>query len=224
MAINVDIMKAYDSVSWGFLLKILQGYGFSNYCFGFYKLSQRLNATVQNGNLELSHTAVKANVDISHTFFADDLLVTCKASIVNARVLSSIFANFGDISGLKISPHKSSIIFSKGVRRKRAVLQLWQCKEECLPLKYLGIPLCSTSIKKAHYVALIDKVKQKVTSWSANLLSITGKVELIRTVITPLCLYWCSVFQIPVTVLNQIQKVCRDFIGEVRRMGKRCIF
>ncbi|XP_059650532.1 uncharacterized protein LOC132296338 [Cornus florida] len=105
-------------------------------------------------------------------FVKDDLLVACQASIHNARVLFDIFKKFECFTGLQVSPSKSSVLFSRAVRRKTALLECWNVK----------------------------------------LLSVTGKVELIKAVVTPIFQYWCSIFDVPVAVINQIQILCRDFL------------
>ncbi|XP_059635251.1 uncharacterized protein LOC132277405 [Cornus florida] len=151
------------------------------------QFSQLINSEVANGRVQLSNIARKANSSICHTFFADDLLVTCKASISNARSLQGIFKTFGEASGLHVNFQKTSVIFSKAVRRRSAILDLLHCKEEKLPLKYLGIPLCSTGLKKFHYNVLMDKILKKLNTWSNNLLSVAD-------------------------VINHIQKLCRDFV------------
>ncbi|XP_059668736.1 uncharacterized protein LOC132313810 [Cornus florida] len=171
-----------------------------------------INTSISEGRLTLSNTALKANSICCHTFFADDLLITCKASVTNTRILTHIFKVFGDAAGLRINYQKSSVIFSKFARRKRLILNMLQCKEDVFPFKYLGLPLSSIGFRKFHCNALTDKISKKLSHWSTKLLSTVGKTELIKSVITPTCLYWCSVFQLPIAVINQIQKMCRDFV------------
>ncbi|XP_059629952.1 uncharacterized protein LOC132272900 [Cornus florida] len=180
-----------------------------------------INTSISEGRLTLSNTALKAKSTCCHTFFADDLLITCKASVSNARTLKHIFKIFGDAAGLHINYQKSSVIFSKFARRKRSILNMLQCKDDVFPFKYLGLPLSSTGFRKFHCNALIDKISKKLSHWSTKLLCTAGKAKLIKSVITLTCLYWCSVFQLPIAVINQIQKMCRDFVwGSRENMNK----
>ncbi|XP_059638715.1 uncharacterized protein LOC132280989 [Cornus florida] len=223
MALKIDITKAFDSVSWSFLLKTLITSGFNpiwikwisnllhstRYSIlvngsptGFIQpskglrqgcplspllftlvanqLSQLINTSISEGRLTLSNTALKAKSTCCHTFFADDLLITCKASVSNARTLKHIFKIFGDAAGLHINYQKSSVIFSKFTRRKRSILNMLQCKEDVFPFKYLGLPLSFIGFRKFHCNALIDKISKKLSYWSTKLLSTAGKVELIK--------------------------------------------
>jgi len=50
---------------------------------------------------------------VSHLFFADDLVIFCKAQLDQARLLDSILTQFCKILGHQISVRKSNIFFSK---------------------------------------------------------------------------------------------------------------
>lgn len=51
--------------------------------------------------------------NISHLFFADYLVIFCKAHLDQSRLLDSILKQFCDTSEHRISVKKSSIFFSK---------------------------------------------------------------------------------------------------------------
>ncbi|XP_059629767.1 uncharacterized protein LOC132272684 [Cornus florida] len=195
MALKVDIKKAYNSVSWDFLLKILKGYGFS-----------------AREEISVTHAAAQTQPTMNLVFFADDLLIAYKASVPNAKALVGLFKNFEELSGLQISQQKSTVIFSRAVRRKQTLLRVLKCSEEQFPIKYLGLPLSPYGLKKANCQCLIDKVSGKINCWCTKMLSVAGKVELIRSTINPIFLYWCSIYTVPVFVINQLQKMCRNFI------------
>ncbi|XP_059658408.1 uncharacterized protein LOC132304693 [Cornus florida] len=85
-------------------------------------------------------------------------MVAAEASLSNASTLAHIFQHFETLSGLQVSKQKSSIIFSRAVRRKQ------------------------------------------------------GRAEHIRTVVTPTFHYWCYIYNLPISIINSIQKMCRDFL------------
>ncbi|XP_059654867.1 uncharacterized protein LOC132301645 [Cornus florida] len=223
MTVKVDIKKAYDSVSWDFLLKILKGYGFSAVWISW--ISSILNTTRysilinglpkglfnQNKELCVTYAATKIQPVLSHVFFTDDLLITCKASIFNARKLAAIFKSFETLTGRQVSEQKSSILFSRVVGRRLTLLRILKCSEEQFPIKYLGLHLCLYGLKKVNCQGLIDRIFSRITYWCTKLLSVAGRVELIRS--TPIFLYWCSIYNVPTYVLNQLYKMCRDFLS-----------
>ncbi|KAH0865350.1 hypothetical protein HID58_082561 [Brassica napus] len=50
-----------------------------------------------------------------------------------------------------------------------------------LPIRYLGVPLCTRKLSMANCEPLISSVKAKLTSWSAKTLSFAGRLLLINT-------------------------------------------
>ena len=62
---------------------------------------------------------------ISHLFYADDIMIFCKASTWNIEVLAKVLSDYRDISGQVVSLDKSSIFFGKAITPRRA-LQLQQ--------------------------------------------------------------------------------------------------
>lgn len=51
------------------------------------------------------------------------------------------------------------------------------------PFDYLGTPIFKGKPKKLHLRAIIDEVKQKLTAWKWKLLSLMGRLQLVRSVI-----------------------------------------
>ncbi|XP_059631052.1 uncharacterized protein LOC132273949 [Cornus florida] len=147
MALKVDIKKAYDSVF--FLLKILKGYGFSEVWIAW--ISNILTSTRYSVLINGS----------PHGFIQP-------ASVSNAKILGDLFKKFEDLTGLQVSPQKSSIIFSRVVRRKQSILRILNCSKDHFPIKYLGLPLCFTGLKKAHCQGLIDKISNQINCWEKS--------------------------------------------------------
>ncbi|XP_059658599.1 uncharacterized protein LOC132304917 [Cornus florida] len=58
----------------------------------------------------------------------------------------------------------------------------------------------------------MDKVNSITTRWNGLHISLAGRVELCRAVITPLLHYWTSVYSLPAAVINIIEKRMRNFI------------
>jgi len=52
-----------------------------------------------------------------------------------------------------------------------------------LPFTYLGVPIFKGKPKKSHLQPIADKVKMKLAAWKASLLSMEGRVQLIRSVV-----------------------------------------
>lgn len=107
---------------------------------------------------------------------------------------------------------KSLLFFSKSVRRKGTIASIFDCKVGSLPVPYLGLPLCCHGLKMVSCAPLIDKMAAKLNSWNGLKLSLAGRVELVKSVLTSFTYYWCSAFDIPAAVIGVLERKMRNFI------------
>ncbi|KAA3478810.1 Beta-glucosidase 46 [Gossypium australe] len=87
---------------------------------------------------------------ISHLFFADDLVIFCKAHIGQAWVLKSILDQFCEVSENKISNRKSNIYFSKSIDNidRGQIVNLFGFQEVQDLGCYLDVPLLHYRVTK----------------------------------------------------------------------------
>ncbi|KAL0284495.1 UNVERIFIED_CONTAM: hypothetical protein Sradi_7195600 [Sesamum radiatum] len=117
------------------------------------------------------------------------------------------------MSGLHVNPNKSTIILSKAVRsERRAILDLMGFPEAVLPIKYLGVPLIASRLTVADCQPLIDRFNNRLAGWGHLLLSFAGRLQLIKSVLSSLHMYWSSVFILPKAVIKVIERRMRDFL------------
>ena len=81
-----------------------------------------------------------------------------------------------------------------------------------LPVRYLGLPLISKRLSAKECSPLIQAVSHRLQSWKAKLLSYAGRLELIKSVLSAMHLYWMSVFALPSSVLQEIDKMMMGFL------------
>lgn len=84
--------------------------------------------------------------------------------------------------------------------------------ESRFPIKYLGIPLVSTRLLFKRCQPLIDKILCRLTSWTSKLLSYAGRVQLIRSVLFALQVFWSQCFIIPKSMIVHIESFCGQFL------------
>ncbi|KAA3460632.1 Retrovirus-related Pol polyprotein LINE-1 [Gossypium australe] len=99
---------------------------------------------------------------VSHLFFADDLVIFCKAQIDQARLLKSILSLFCETSGHKISTRKSNIFYSKNIEAdiRNQISQLFGFQEVQNLGKYLGVPLLHDRVTKNTLNFIVDKIRR----------------------------------------------------------------
>ncbi|GJU43814.1 RNA-directed DNA polymerase, eukaryota, reverse transcriptase zinc-binding domain protein [Tanacetum coccineum] len=92
-----------------------------------------------------------------------------------------------------------------------------------IPFSYLGLPIGSNMNMIANWQHLIDHFRGKLSSWKANLLSIGGRLTLIKAVLGSLGIYYMSIFKCPELVINALESMRATFFwggsGDNRKMA-----
>ncbi|KAA3478765.1 Retrovirus-related Pol polyprotein LINE-1 [Gossypium australe] len=152
---------------------------------------------------------------VSHLFFADDLVIFCKAQMDQARFLENIVSLFCEISGHKISVRKSNIFFSKNTEdeTRNQISQLFGFQEVQNLGNYLGVPLLHDRVTKNTLNFVVDRIRRKLQSWDARKLSFAGRITLAQSVLLSIPTYFMQTMMISKGVCDTIEKVVRHFIG-----------
>lgn len=163
------------------------------------------------------------NMRLSNICFADDLMIFSKADLVTVKYIKKALTEFSRVSGLKANPMKSEI-YMGGVDNmlKQELCNLVGFKEGGFPMKYLGVPLSPRKWNQTDCQAVVDKVVKRLKCWSTRHLSYAGRLQLINSVLMHLHVYWSSVFILPRSVTEAINRKCREFLWGVRESGRYC--
>ena len=152
-------------------------------------------------------------LSVSHLLFADDTLILCGANeehLINLRCLFLCFEAilliqkkkcFEAIFGLKINLPKSEIV------------PIGEVEDiDGLPMKYLGLSLGAPYKSTTIWNYIIEKMGRELTGWKKMYLSKGGRLTLIKSSLSNLPTYFLSLFRIPVSVVNRLEKLQRDFL------------
>lgn len=121
---------------------------------------------------------------------------------------------FCELSGQKISLAKSKVYFSPNV-------SLEDREEMCGVLgfistpnlgKYLGFPLRQPRSLSRDFNFVIERVQNKLQGWKACMLSMAGRITLSESAIFAIPSYVMQCCLLPSRVLNNLDKVNRNFI------------
>ncbi|GJZ43372.1 hypothetical protein Tco_0590627 [Tanacetum coccineum] len=258
-AFKVDIQKAYDTVDWDFLRKVLIGFGFHSRMIGwimecvtttsfsisingslhglfkgkrglrqgdplspylFTLIMEILTLMLQRGvrsSYSFTYHRYCSNMELINLCFADDLFLFANGDVDSVRVIKDALFEFKEASGLVPSLPKSTAYFCNVLNcTKSAILQILPFEEGRLPVKYLGVPLVSSRLIFRDCKELIEKVQARVDDWKNKSLSAAGRLQLIRSVLGSMHIYWASAFILPSRVLLDIEQIMRSFLWKGR--------
>lgn len=85
-------------------------------------------------------------------------------------------------------------------------------KEGSLPVRYLGVHLCTKKITIADCAVLLQAIKTKLNSLAFKALSFAGRQQLLDTVFTSLTNFWSNFFILPKGVTKEISSLCGKFL------------
>lgn len=124
-----------------------------------------------------------------------------------------VFAEFAEYSGLQISLEKS-ILFMAGIEDddRVSILEHFPFGTGTLPVRYLGLPLLSKRMSITDYTPLLERIRKRITSWTARSLSFAGRLQLIGSVIHSITSFWMSAFRLPKQCIAEIDKMCSSFL------------
>lgn len=154
-----------------------------------------------------------SNLRITHLCFADDLLVFNDGSMRSMEGVLNVFNEFEAASGLKISLEKSQI-FMAGMceSQRQAILSAFPFEPGTLPVRYLGLPLTTKRMTVSDYSPLIQKIKNRIGSWTNRFLSFAGRLQLLQSVIASLTNFWLSAFRLPKACIVEIMRISSAFL------------
>ncbi|GJS54316.1 RNA-directed DNA polymerase, eukaryota, reverse transcriptase zinc-binding domain protein [Tanacetum coccineum] len=130
-----------------------------------------------------------SKVKLTHLCFADDPMIFSHGDPGYVDVIKSALEDFSRCSGLKPNLEKSLVFFGNvPVHSKAAILEI-------LPFPVSTLP-----------------IKTRMSNWKNKTFSFTGRLQLIKSVVSSLQVYWSSVFILPKFVSNEIEKLMRGFL------------
>jgi hypothetical protein len=89
--------------------------------------------------------------------------------------------------------------------------------------KYLGLPSMIGRNRNSTFAFIKDRVWQKINSWSSKCLSKAGREVMIKSVLQAIPSYVMSIFQLPATLINTIEKMINSFWWGHGRANQRGI-
>ena len=158
--------------------------------------------------------ASQSGLAFSHLFFANDLMLFAKAYGVNCSAIRDVLDLFCSLSGQTVSESKSRVYFSPNVDRdtRESLCDILGFASTPFLGKYLGFPLKQLGSSSQDFNFILDRVKQKLTGWKANLLSLAGRTILIKASLAATPSYVMQFSYLLGRVLDGLDRINRNFL------------
>ncbi|XP_071918969.1 uncharacterized protein [Coffea arabica] len=182
-----DMVKAYDSVEWPFVVKMLEKMGFCqlwiNWIFKcMSSVVYSFNVNGEKKGMVRPSRGIRQGDPLSPYLFV--LVSEGLASLKEARQVMRILEIYEIASRQKINTDKSSVFFSKNTdeSKKAAILGLLGGMKHVDQSRHLGLPMVIGKSKRQVFNYIKVKVLEKLKGWKEKLLSQAGKEVLLKSV------------------------------------------
>jgi hypothetical protein len=105
---------------------------------------------------------------------------------------------FEQLSGMKINYDKSDLlVVVVDDYRANEFARIFCCKRSEFPIKYLGVLLHLSKLRREDLQLVIDKIVKRIAGWKGRLLSYAGRLVLLKSCLTSISIYLLSVIKFP---------------------------
>nr|GEV57212.1 RNA-directed DNA polymerase, eukaryota [Tanacetum cinerariifolium] len=157
---------------------------------------------------------VGGSVNLSHMFYADDAVFVGEWSESNIISLIHVLDCFHRVSGLKINLNKSKLM---GIEVDSAKVARAAGKFGCLvlmtPFLYLGSYVGGNMHRLQSWDDIVNRVRSRLSKWKMQMLSIGGRLTLVKSVLGSMPIFHMSLFKVPSGTLRLLESIRGKFFN-----------
>ncbi|GKC45716.1 RNA-directed DNA polymerase, eukaryota, partial [Tanacetum coccineum] len=206
MVFKVDFEKAFDSLRWDYLNVIMEKLG-----FGF-KWRMWISGCLKNSRASiLINGSPTSEFDMFNGRRQGDPMSSFLfiLAMEGLHVLVSKAVTTGLYKGASIG--RGVNVLDEEVSSMALVLG---CRVAKLPMMYLGVPIGFNMRRCVNWKRVVQNFESMMNRWKAKLLSVGGRLSLIKVVLGNLPTYYMSLYWMPITVQKRLESMRnRFFIG-----------
>ncbi|XP_058734049.1 uncharacterized protein LOC131605745 [Vicia villosa] len=174
-------------------------------------LSGLVKKSIQLG--EFQNYSFNANCKVDILQFADDTLLVGEGSWKHLWAVRAVLRAFEIVSGLGINYNKSKLIgINTNEHFLEAASNFLSCKVEESNFYFLGIPIGFNPRKEATWKPLLLKMRNRLEGWSNRFLNLGGRITLLKSVLSSLCIFTMSFYKMPKKVVKLFTSVQSRFL------------
>nr|GEX59146.1 RNA-directed DNA polymerase, eukaryota [Tanacetum cinerariifolium] len=156
------------------------------------------------------------SLTISHLFYADDTIFVGNWDASNLKIILKVLKCFHMASGLKININKSKLMgYDVHSDEVETAARYIGCAAFVAPFSHLRVKVGGRMERINSRDDVVSKVTSWLSKWKLIMLSIEGRLTLIKSVLTSIPLYQISSFKIPIKVLNILESIRRKLFNGI---------
>ena len=140
------------------------------------------------------------------------LLFFCDAVPEQVMHIQKVLSCFEAVTGLKVNLSKSEMVLVGVVDSMPFLANLLCCRIGTLSMLYLGMPLGAPYKGLSVWNSVVEKIEKLLASWQTLYLLKGGRLTLLKSTLSSLPTYFLSLFTIPASVAQRIEKLQRNFL------------
>ena len=145
--------------------------------------------------------------------YADDTLLFLENNLEKAANLKWLLVCFEQLSGMKINYDKSDLlVLGMDDERANDVAKVFCCKRSDFPMKYLGVPLHFSKLRREDLQPVIDKIVKRIAGWKGRLLSYAGRLTLLKSCLASIPVYLLSIINFPRWAIDMLNSHMGHFL------------
>jgi hypothetical protein len=145
--------------------------------------------------------------------YADDTLLFLEDDLEKANNLKCLLLFYEQMTGMRIFFDKSDLL-TIGIdeNRGKEYSKIFCCKMSEFPIKYLGVPLHFTNLRKEDLQRIIDKIIKRIAGWKGRLLSYAGRLTQLKACLASVPIYLMSIIKFPKWAITMINSQMSHFL------------
>ena len=145
--------------------------------------------------------------------YADDTLLFLENNLQHAKNFKWLLTCFENLSGMRINYAKCDLLtLGLDENENNNFARLFCCKIGSFPIKYLGVPLHFSKLKREDIQPVVDKLIKRVAGWRGKLLSSAGKLTLLKSCLASIPIYLLSVIKFPKWAIESFNSQMGNFL------------
>lgn len=159
------------------------------------------------------------------SLYAEDVVMFLSPNEHDLTLVKSLLDKYGAASGLRANLVKSSVVpIACNEDDVLTVRQNLDCQISSFPCKYLGLPLSTRRLTSADLQPILDKIADMLPGWKAALLERSGRLVLVKAMLTAIPIYVLLAIDVPKWFIKAINKSRRQFLwaGRKQLSGGHC--